>query len=143
MVFKKSTAKLVLIQKVKNYQLIIIMNFEEDNFLKSMRKYKTHMRKNLIKLIRIVTECVLKRKRCVKFVLCNEIEYLMFEFFAELLIKFIIYHKNDHVKIESCQFRNGKCYLIKVSPDVMFQSNRSLIIKEREILIVQEMGWME
>jgi hypothetical protein len=123
-----------------NDSFLTAMNFEEDNLHKMIREYKTFMRKNLIKLIRIMTKCVLKKKGVVRIILCNEVEYIMFDFFAELLIKLIIYHKNNHLKIESCQFRNGKCYFIKLTADKLFRGNRMLILKEREIPAVKEMG---
>jgi hypothetical protein len=116
------------------------MNFEEDIFYKMIKQYKTNLKENLIRLIRIITDCMLKKGKNIKIILCNEIEYIMFDFFAELLIKFIIYHKNESVRIESCQFRNGRCYLIKISPVNLFQSNRNLLIKEKEISIIQEIG---
>jgi hypothetical protein len=51
-----------------------------------------------------------------------------------------VYHKNENVKIESCQFRNGKCYYIKVSSNEFFKSNRNLKIREKEIYLVKELG---
>jgi hypothetical protein len=121
-------------------KFLISMNIEEDNLHKMIRYYKTFMRKNLIRLIRIMTECILKKRGTVRIILCNEIEYIMFEFFAELLIKFLIYHKNEFLKIESCQFRNGKCYFIKLTPKMFYKSNRLLVLKEREIPAIIEMN---
>jgi hypothetical protein len=40
-------------------------------------------------------------------------------------------------------FRNGKCYFIRIIPNERFQGSRNLIIKEKEISIVQEMGLNE
>jgi hypothetical protein len=62
----------------------------------------------------------------------------MFDFFAEILIKLVVYHKNSNMKIESCQFRNGKCYFIKVEVNEKFKSNRSLTIWDKDIHIARE-----
>jgi hypothetical protein len=77
-------------------KFLMTMKFEEDKLHKMIRNYKTTMRKQLIKIIRIMTECILKKGGSVRLILCNEIEYIMFEFFAELLIKFIIYQRTKH-----------------------------------------------
>jgi hypothetical protein len=115
-----------------NDKFITIFNYEEDNLHRMIRKYKTRERKFLIRIIRIITDCKLKKNGIVRIIFCNEVEYIMFNIFAELLIKFIVYHKNHTVKIESCQFRNGKCYFIKLMPLKNYKSNR-IILKENEI----------
>jgi hypothetical protein len=104
-------------------KFLTTFNPKEDYLHKMIRSYKSKERKYLIKLIRIMAECRLKKNGIVRIILCNEIDYIMFEFFAELLIKFVVFHKNQSLKIESCQFRNGKCYFIKLSPLKNFTIN--------------------
>jgi hypothetical protein len=44
-----------------NDQFLSLMKFEEDNLHRMKRRYNTSMKKHLIKLIRIMAECVLKK----------------------------------------------------------------------------------
>jgi hypothetical protein len=105
-----------------------------------LRRYKTKEKKDLMKIIRIMMDCALYQGKVVKIILCNKVDHLMFEFFAELLIKIFVYHKIEKLKVESCSFRNGKCYFIKVNAKERFFSNRSFSIKEKELFIVREFG---
>jgi hypothetical protein len=57
----------------------------KDKFYKMIKNYKFKERKFLIRLIRIMSECTIKKGNVVRIILCNEIDYIMFEFFAELL----------------------------------------------------------
>jgi hypothetical protein len=59
-----------------------------------MKEFKTRERKELIRVIRIILECALCKGKAIKIIFCHEIDYLIFEFFSELLIKIVIYHKN-------------------------------------------------
>jgi hypothetical protein len=104
----------VSIQNDKDAQFLSIINYQEDKFQTMLRDYRTKKKKELTKLIRMIVDCMLVKRKMIKIILCNEIDYLMFEFYAEVLIKLVVYHKNENVKIESCQFRNGKCYYKKL-----------------------------
>jgi hypothetical protein len=116
------------------------MKYKEDKFQMILRQFRTEERKSLIRIIRILIECAMNKKIQVKIILSNEVDYLMFEFLAEVLIKVIVYHKNENMKVESCQFRNGKCYFIKINANNLFKSNRSMTIWNREIHIAREFG---
>jgi hypothetical protein len=52
----------------------------------------------------------------------------------------MIYYKNKTVGIESCQFRNGKSYLIKIRNQGVYKSNCSVILKMEEIKMLKSMG---
>jgi hypothetical protein len=117
-----------------NNQFLETITCKKDKFQKMLEKFKTREKKDLMKLIRILLDCAVCQRRSVKIVLWSEIDYLMFEFFAELLIKIIVYHKNENLLVESCRFRNGKCYLIKVKAKESFISNRSITIKNMNSL---------
>jgi hypothetical protein len=112
--------EIISVQNDKNDQFLSTINYQEDKFQIMIREFKTRMKKELVKLIRLFVECMLIKRRRIKITLCNEVDYLMFEFVAEDLIKLVIYHKNENVKIESCQFRNDKCYYIKISSNELY-----------------------
>jgi hypothetical protein len=42
--------------------------------------------------------------------------------------------------IESCQFRNGKCYLVKIVAENWYKSNKSVSINQIEIKLIVEYG---
>jgi hypothetical protein len=114
----------------------------KENFIQKMLiRYKTKEKKDQMKIIGIMMDCALCQGKVVKIILCDKVDYLMFKFFAELLIKIVVYHKNEKLKVESCQFKNGKCYFIKVNAKEEFASNRSISIKEKELFIVREFGF--
>jgi hypothetical protein len=85
-------------------------------------------------------ECFVCKKKIFRIILCSEMDYLIFEIFVELLVKLIIFHKNSGMKIESCQFRNGKCYLIKIIAENWYASNRSDSINQNGLKLVREFG---
>jgi hypothetical protein len=65
-------------QNDKDDQFLSTMNFKEDYFQIMNRRFKTRMKKDLIKLIRICVESMLKKRKQIKIVLCNEVDCLMF-----------------------------------------------------------------
>jgi hypothetical protein len=62
----------------------------------------------------------------------------MLEIFVELLVKLIIFHKNSGIKFASCQFRNGKCYFIKIITEDWYISNRNVSINQNGLRMVKE-----
>jgi hypothetical protein len=57
----------------------------------------------------------------------------MFGSFINLIIKLILFHKNNSLVIESCQFRDGRCYVIKIWKENKYETNRRVNLKMREI----------
>jgi hypothetical protein len=106
-----------------------------------MRSLNFHNEKQLVWEIRIIIDCMTVLARNVIINLCSEFEYLAVSTFMDLIIKLIIYHKNEHCQIESFQYKHGKAYVIKVSIlDLYRTTNRYLILFEHEINTVKEMG---
>jgi hypothetical protein len=77
-------------QNDKVDQFLDTIKFEDDKFQLMLREFKSQKKKALIKLIRILIDCIMAKGRKIRIILCNEIDYLMFEFFAEVLIKIIV-----------------------------------------------------
>jgi hypothetical protein len=105
-----------------------------------MKQFKTRNKKQFIILIRILIECWLCMNKKINIVLYSEFDYLIFETFTELLIKLIVFHKNPNLYIESCQFRDGKSYVIKIRYNQFFESNRSLFLNQNGIKLAIELG---
>jgi hypothetical protein len=94
----------------------------------------------MIKWLRIMVDWKLNTVNNIHIILCSEFEYLMFEIFLKLVIKLTIYHKNETIVIESYQFRNGKSYVIKIGRRIRYRSNRSVMLKTKEIWILENLG---
>jgi hypothetical protein len=63
----------------------------------------------------------------------------MFSMFMELLIKLVLYHKREGLNVESCQFRNGNVYVIRISKQKNYNPKRILSINSKEINMLMEM----
>jgi hypothetical protein len=101
--------------------------------------FKVRSKKQFIILIRTLIDCWLCLDKKINIVLCSELD-MMFEIFTELLIKLIVYHKNPDLYIESCQFKDGKNYVMRIRRCQSFRSNRSLHLNLNGIKFVRELG---
>jgi hypothetical protein len=58
----------------------------------------------------------------------------------KLIVKMVLFHKNDQIEIESCQFRNGCCYVIKVWKREKYEPRRNIDIDIDQIGTLKELG---
>jgi hypothetical protein len=123
-----------------NVQGLNTLVYENNTFEMLLMKYCTNEKKEFVNFIRVIIECCLCKRKVIRVLLCSEMEYLMFEIFVVLLVKLIIFHKNSGMKIESCQFRNGKCYFSKIITEDWYTSNRSVSINQNGLKMVKEFG---
>jgi hypothetical protein len=57
-----------------------------------------------------------------------------------LLVKLIIFHKNQGIEIQSCQFRKGRICIKKIRTNNEYLSNRSVEINQNGLKMVREFG---
>jgi hypothetical protein len=81
-----------------------------------------------IRTARIILESFLILKRKVNIVLCSEFQNSFFEIFIQLIIELTLYHKNETISINSCQFSDEKAYIISIAKTKNYYSNRSLTL---------------
>jgi hypothetical protein len=97
--------------------------------------------KDMIRWLRIMTDCMFIEKRSIRIVHCSEFSHLTVKVFIRLIVELVIYHKNESCRIESYQYKSGQIYRIKIEGNNERRfTNRSVKVKEIEILRIREKG---
>jgi hypothetical protein len=113
-----------------------ITNENCEETVKMIMKFAFENRKELVKWFRLLIVLKAQEKNVVRVFLCSEFEHVMFPVFMDLLVKLIVYHKEEGLKIESCQLRSGNVYMIKVMKNVIYNSRRILKINSKEVSLL-------